>query len=76
MAARYWTARIVDWKKLYYFAEPTPLGVSALTGGQRLADAEVEGQRSEGQRSEGQIGPEGESGGPRLAGSRPELEDK
>ncbi len=32
--------------------------------------------RPEGQRSEGERGPESESGGPRSAGSGPELEDK
>ncbi len=32
--------------------------------------------RAEGQRSENQRGPESESGGPRPAGSGPELEDK
>ncbi len=32
--------------------------------------------RAEGQRLEGRRGPESESGGPRSAGSGPELEDK
>ncbi len=58
-----------------------PLGVLVLTGRSRDADAEVGGQRPadvevEGQRSEGQRGPESKSGGPRPAGSGPELEDK
>ncbi len=86
MAARSCTARILNWKKLYCLAGPTPLGVSALTGrsrdevtearGQRPADAEAEGQRSEGQISEGQRGLESKSGGPKPAESGPELEDK
>ncbi len=81
MATRVWTARSLDWKKLHCLAGTTllrvsaPIGrprdVDAETGGQRPADAETEGQRSEGQR-----GPESKSGGPRPAGSRPELEDK
>ncbi len=91
MAARSWTARIWDWKKLYRLAGPTPLGVLALTGrlrdanveagGQRPADTEAGDQRpadaeAEVQRSEGQRGPESKSRGPRPAGSGPELKDK
>ncbi len=70
----------IDWK-LHCLARPAHSGVSTPAkrprdveveaGGQRPADVEVEGQRSEGQK-----GPESESGGPRPAGSGPELEDK
>ncbi len=91
MVARSWIARILDRKKLYRLARPTLLGMltptgrprdaNAETGGQRLADAEARGQRpadaeAEGQISEGQTGPKSRSGGLRLAGSGPELEDK
>ncbi len=91
MAARSWTARILDQKKLHCLAGPTLLGVLAPTERSRDADAEVRGQRPaaaevggqrpadveiEGQRSEGQRDPESELGGPRPAGSRPALEDK
>ncbi len=48
-----------------------PRDAEAETEGQRLADAEAESQRSESKR-----GPEPKSGGPRPAGSGPELEDK
>ncbi len=78
MAARSWTARILDWKKLHCLARPTLLGVlaptgrprdaDAETGGQRPTDAEAEGQRLESQRSKGQRGAESELRGPRLAG--------
>ncbi len=91
LAARSWTARILDWKKLHRLIGPTPLGVSAPTGrsrdvdtevgGQRTVDTEAEGQKltdakAEGQRSEGQRDLESESGDPRLVRSGPELEDK
>ncbi len=67
------------------------MGVSAPTRRPRDADAEAEGQKTadaevgdqrpvdaevEGQRSEGQRGLKSKSGGPRPAGSGPELENK
>ncbi len=63
----------------------TPTGrlrdADAKARGQRLVDAKAEGQKPvdaevESQRSEGQRGLEFKSGGPRLAKSGPELEDK
>ncbi len=65
-----------------YIASKDPWGpgdVEVEAGGQKPADAEVGSQRpadAGGQRSEGQIGPESESGGSKLAGLGPELEDK
>ncbi len=70
----------IDWK-LHRLARPMHSGVStpaerprdakAEVGGQRPADVEARGLRSGGQR-----GQESELGGPRPAGSGPELEDK
>ncbi len=81
MATRAWTVHILDWEKLHRLVGPTPLGVSALTRRPRDADAEARVQKLadvevEGQRSEGQRGPESKSGGPIPAGLGPELEDK
>ncbi len=56
-----------------------PRDAEVETGGKGPADAEARGLRPAdvgGQRSEGQRGPESKSGGPRPAGSGPELEDK
>ncbi len=77
--ARPGSHRVVASRKLHRLAGLAHLGVLAPaerprdaeveTGGPRLADARD-------QRSEAQRGPESKSGGLRLAGSRPELEDK
>ncbi len=70
---------VVASRKLHCLVGPAYLGVLAPAERPRDVEEEIRGPRpvdAGGQRSEGQRGPESKSGGPRLAGSGPELEDK
>ncbi len=67
-------------RKLHCLVGPMHLGVLAPAERSKDADAERRGQkevvRAESPRLEGQKGPKSKSGGLRLAGSGPKLEDK
>ncbi len=53
-----------------------PKDIDTKVGDHGLANAEAKDQKSEVQKSEDQRGLEFESRSPRIAGSRPELENK
>ncbi len=77
--ARPGSHKVVTSRKLHRFAGSAHLRVSALAERPRDTEVEAKGPRpanAGGQQSEGQRGAKSESGGSKLAGSGPELEDK